>query len=104
MTRTFLSEVELHERAWGVSSYANRPKLSEIMEAWVVIFWRHDRRDPGYRITLHKGAEEIHEYVTNLLLSSKTRQPVPRLARLYVKQQRVKIKGVKLVFEVDELK
>jgi len=103
MTRAFLGEVEIHERAWGTQSYSGRPKLVEIMSARIVAFWRENRRDPGYRITLHQDTKEIQRYVTEILLNVNTRTPNRRLARLFVEQKRIKIKGVKLIFEMEDI-
>jgi hypothetical protein len=102
MTRFFLGDVELHERAWGTQSYSGRPKLAEVMSARIVAFWRDNRRDPGYRITLHQNSGEIQKFVTDLVLDSNTRAPTRRLARLYVEKKRIRIKGVKLIFEMEE--
>lgn len=103
MSSSFLNEVEIHERVWGTVSYSGRPKLSDIMTARIVAFWRYSRRDPGYRVTLHNDSREIHKYVTDMVLNVNTRTPNRRLARLYVEQKRIKIKGVKIIFEMEEL-
>jgi len=102
MTRAFLGEVEIHERAWGTQSYSGRPKLADIMSARIVAFWRENRLDPGYRITLHQDTKEIQRHVTEILLNVNTRTPSRRLARLFVEHKRIKIKGVKLIFEMED--
>jgi hypothetical protein len=98
-----MAEVEIHERAWGTQSYPGRSSLAKIMSARIVVFWRENRRDPGYRITLPKDTSEIQQYVNEIILDINSRPPTRRLARLYVNQQRIKIKGVKIIFEMDEL-
>jgi hypothetical protein len=99
---TFLSYVELHERAWGMDTYPNRPSLDSILKARVVAFWHPlNRKDAGYRITVHNNLMELNQFATDLLLHSRTRPPDKRLARLFVDQQKVKIRGVKLLLEVD---
>ncbi|MCB9453309.1 MAG: hypothetical protein H6672_17905 [Anaerolineaceae bacterium] len=103
MSRSFMAEVEMHERAWGTQSYSGRPSLAKIMEARIVVFWRENRRDPGYHITLHENTKEIQKYVNESVLDIGLKPPARRLARLYVNQKRIRIKGVKIIFEMDEL-
>lgn len=97
----FLGFVELNERAWGNDSYLGRPKLQEILEARVVIFWQSTKkRDPAYRVTVHQNLDEIHHFAKDMLIHSSTRIPDKRLARMYVDHRRVRIKGVKVIFEI----
>lgn len=97
---TFMAYVQNHERAWGMDTYPGRPRLDEILNAWIVAFWYPTRRrEPGFRITLHRDIDEIQQHVTELVLHSNTRPPERRLARLFVNKKQVKVKGVRLVFE-----
>lgn len=100
---SFMSYVQLHERAWGMDSYPNRPKLEDILQAKYVAFWASTtRNDPGYRITLHEDGAEINRYLTELVLHSKTRIPDRRLARLFIEKKQYRIKGVKVMVEPIE--
>ncbi len=100
---TFMGFVELNERAWGTDSYAGRPRLEEILQARVVVFWQHSRnRDPAYRVSVHENLAEIHEWATQMLVESKTRTPEKRLSRIYVDQRRARIKSVRIQLEEDK--
>jgi len=98
----FLGFLELNERAWGGDTYADRPKLEAILGAHVVAFWRSThRRDPACRVTIHINLNEVHRYAAEMLIHSNTRTPDRRLMRLYVGGQRARIKGIKLILEIE---
>lgn len=95
----FMSLVQLHERAWGLDSYPGRPKLDDILKAWIVVFWHPTlRRDHAYRISIHENMQDVEQFVTDLLLKG-GQVSERRLAYLFVNQKEIKIKRVKLVFE-----
>jgi hypothetical protein len=84
MTReqNFTGYVELHERAWGMDTYPGRPKLEAILAARVVALWHSSgRKEPGFRITVHNGIEEINQHIMDLVLHSKSALPQRRLLR-----------------------
>lgn len=93
--------VELHERAWGIEMYPKRPSLEQIMTSAIVAFWypTKPQKDERYTVTLHDDLADIHRYVSRLLLRSRIKQPDSRLARLFIKKQQVKIKGIRLLLE-----
>jgi hypothetical protein len=99
--KKFFVELEKHERAWGSETYTGRPTLAQIMDANVVAFWYPSGADEDMNttITLHKSLDDIHDYVAHLVWHTKTRLPVVRLAHLFQKQQPIKIKAVKVIFE-----
>ena len=95
---SFMGYVELHERAWGMDTYSGRPKLEDILNAPIVTFWYPTSgRESRNTVTLFDNTKELNEYVSTLLLHSKTRQPDKRLARLFIKRRRAEVKGVQLV-------
>lgn len=100
---TFLGFVELNERAWGTESYVGRPKLQEILDARVVVFWHSTkRRDPGLRISVYPDLKALHHYTSRMLIHSNTQQPDRRIARVYVDRRRMRLKGIKLVFDLED--
>ena len=95
---TFLSYVQQHERMWGTVQYTDRPKLDTIMNAYIVCFWRMvDKKDPNFRITVHKSTDELHQYAAEILLNLHVRPPMKRLAKLFVNHEQYAIKGIKLL-------
>jgi hypothetical protein len=101
---SFVGYVELHERAWGMDTYSGRPKLEDILGAPIVTFWYPAKgRESRQTVMLFTTMKELNEYLSSLVLESKVRQPEKRLARLFVRQKRVQIKGVQLIAAyVDE--
>jgi hypothetical protein len=102
-----------HERAWGNESYTNRPTLADILNAPVVVFWkptviaddnpRQKNAPPPLRetITLHEQLGEVEQYLTKLLFRVGFNPLDRQLVRIFHKGQKVKIKGVKILFEND---
>lgn len=95
---SFMGYVELHERAWGMDTYAGRPKLEDILNAPVVTFWYPNKgRDSRHMIVIFQTTQEFGDYVSQLVLDSKAKQPDRRLSRVFVKRKPVVIKGIKLL-------
>ena len=94
----FMNYVELHERSWGMDSYKDRPKLEAILQAPVVAFWRPaERGESRHIITLYDSVDELNEELSSMLLHSSTRPIKHRLFRLFYKQKRIYVKGVRLL-------
>jgi hypothetical protein len=93
----FLKAVELHERTWGVRQYRGRPKLSEILDANVVVLWKDTKR-LSWRITLHDDLKGIEAEYRRILFRLVIQYPEVVIDRIYVKRQRVYISGVKFVY------
>lgn len=99
----FMRAVEAHERGWGSETYKGRPTLDQIMHARVVALWLppegvDDELPPT--ITLHKQASDIENYLLSLILHASTRIPRLRLAKIFVNKREIKIKSVKILFDV----
>ncbi len=103
---SFMHYVELHERAWGMDKYPDRPSLQQLLTAPVVAFWYlHDRRESRYVASLHQDLNELNAYVSSMVVhNSKVRVPERRLARLFVSRRPVVIKGVRLILAEVEKK
>lgn len=99
--QAFLNEVEQHERAWGQGTYTGRPKLQQILDAKVVAFWYPSGTDADLAmvITLHKDIKDIDRYVSELVLHTKVRLPILRLAKVFYNQQEIRIRAVHVVYE-----
>jgi hypothetical protein len=100
----FLKEVEQHQQAWGSESYTGKPTLEQILKAKVVAFWYPSGTDADIHttITLHSDLKDINDYIRAIVLHTKTRLPVVRLARVFVNKQERRIKEITISFEATE--
>lgn len=113
---TLIDFAQEHERAWGNESYTNRPSLADILNAPVVVFWkpiiqqednpRAKNAPPPIRetITVHQELGEIEQYLTKLLFRVGFNPLDRQLVRIFHKGARVKIKGMKILFDTDTKK
>ena len=100
---TFMGYVELHERAWGMDTYPGRPKLEDILDAPIVTFWYPGKgRESRHTVMIFDNTKELNQYLGQILLHSRLKQPDKRLSRVYVKRKRVEIKGVQLIMAYAE--
>jgi hypothetical protein len=103
--KNFLDYVQQHERTWGNQTYPNKPNLQQVLEANVVVFWlpigseRNIKEAPQYTITLHDELRELEDYFAKLLFRAQIEPPKQRVAQIFAKGKRVRIKGVKIEFE-----
>lgn len=99
---TFMELVELHERVWGTERYPLRPKLTDILESPVVVFWKStESNDNRYTITLHKDMSEVEKYFLRIFFISQ--EPAKkRVVRIYLHQKRMMVKAVKVMFAPSE--
>lgn len=97
---TFMGWIQLHERAWGAENYKDRPELKDMIAAPVLAFWYPARSsDTRFTATIHRDMGELNAYASNLLIHSRARQPIRRLARLFVDRRRVRVRGVRVLIE-----
>ena len=98
--KAFLAEVQKYERAWGNESYTGRPSLEQIMDAKVVAFWYPSGTDVEMHttVTLHPDLKAIDAYVQQLVVHTKVRMPVVRLAKVFLNQHQVKIRSVEVKY------
>ena len=98
----FMELVQAHERGWGMEQYLGRPTLVEMLNSPVVVLWSgEDKTGKGrFTISVHQRVDELNELLLGMVLAGKvTASSNRRLARIFVKQQAVKITGVRLVVE-----
>lgn len=105
-TNEFMECVQMHERAWGMETYVNRPPLEKIMAAPVVVFWksRHKKKaaDELWTVTLHADMAALEHHFTSLLFRV-TVKPLDKIAvRIFQNQKRVILKGVRFIFNEVE--
>ena len=98
----FMRFVQLHERAWGDERYPGRPNLTEIMEAPIVIFWEVEGKTDRYSIALYEDIRTLEKFITRMLILGNVNLPRQRIGRAFLRQKRLRINGVKLVFSSEE--
>ncbi|NDJ60235.1 MAG: hypothetical protein GYB67_03870 [Chloroflexi bacterium] len=103
----FLAFVQAHERSWGLETYPGRPDLAKILSAPVVVFWSEEQpaktsktaRAERFTISLHDDLKAVEQYVSSLILRLRVEMPKRRLARIFVNQREVRVRGVQVLFE-----
>lgn len=98
---TFMDYVQFHERIWGTEVYAGRPNLVDLLQTPVVVFWQV-AEESRYTVTLHDNLDEIEQYFAKLLMRSTLAPPKQRVVRIFAGGKQVRIKAVKVEFEVVE--
>ena len=100
---TFMDYVQHHERVWGNESYPNRPKLQQILDAPIVVFWQdigpENLQNRRFHVTLHDKLDEIEEFISKALQRTHTELLEERIHRIFKKGVRVKIKRIRVEFE-----
>ncbi len=104
MNKEFVDRVQQHERTWGSEQYPARPQLSEILAAKVVGFWlltpKKAAAEQRFVISLHADLKEIEDWYLQAVTRLHLQLPDRRLVAAYVDQKKVRVKGVKIVFEI----
>ena len=107
--KTFTEYVQAHERAWGTEQYKGKPTLQQILEAKVVCFWYPTDTLAGtpeenvqYLVTLHPNTKHINAYVEHLVWHTKQQLPHSRLAKVFLNQKPLRIKGVKVILDYEK--
>jgi hypothetical protein len=108
----FMELIQMHERSWGMQTYPGRPSLTELITGPVVAMWEGERPlvSPSRRgssaipehgrfmLSVHQHVDELHGLLYAMLVAGK---PLPkdkrRLARIFVEQKEVHIKGLRLL-------
>jgi hypothetical protein len=106
--KTFLDYVQDHERTWGNDTYPGKPNLQDFLQASVVVFWhtlaveKSIKESPRYTATLHKHLNELEAYFGKLLFRAQVEPPKQRVVQIFANGKPVRIRGVKVEFEVSE--
>lgn len=99
----FMYFVQLHERIWGMESYAKRPPLADILKADGVISWQVEDQKDRYKISLHHALADVEAYFARMLFRNQVNKPSKRVVRIFYQHKRLIINGVKIDFrQVDE--
>ena len=106
----FMELVQAHERTWGLEQYTDRPTLSKLLSAPVVVMWSQQARtqaeqprgaDPvpsKFLLKAHESVDELQEIILGMILASKVVADTKRrIFRIYVRQKLVEIRGVQLI-------
>ena len=102
MKKNFMNAVEEHERNWGKESYPKRPSLFDILNAPVVVFWEEGEDETRQTITLHDTLEEIEKFFIRLLIA-KNKEPNKHVIKVFENQEKMILKGVRVIFgKADE--
>lgn len=97
---TFIGWIDLHEKAWGMDSYRDRPTLKDMLNATVLAFWYPTKgTDSRFTATVHRDMGALNRYATVMLCETKYKQPPRRLARLFINRKKMNILGVKYIVE-----
>lgn len=108
--KTLIDFAQEHERAWGNEQYLNRPTLADILSAPVVVFWKPNitttdnlrtKNPPPIRetITLHQSLSDVEQFITRMVFRTGIQPFDKQLVRIFRGGKRVKIKGVRIIFE-----
>lgn len=106
-SKSFMDYVQEHERTWGTENYADRPNLVDILQAPVVVFWEvlpnNDSKSKEMRsaISLHQSLDELEQYFSRLIFRSSVEIPKRRVERIFSGGKLVRVRGVKVEFEVE---
>lgn len=104
----FLDYVQDHERTWGNETYSGKPNLQDFLQASVVVFWqtigaeKSIKEMPRYTATLHKNLDELEAYFSKLLFRAQLEPPKQRVVQIFAQGKPVRIKSVRVEFEVSE--
>jgi hypothetical protein len=100
---TFMDYVQHHERVWGHDAYPNRPKLQQMLDAPIVVFWQdigpENMQNRRFRVTLHDKLDEIEDFISKALQRTHTELLNERIHRIFKRGVRVKIKRIRVEFE-----
>lgn len=98
----FMERVQAHERGWGNEKYPERPDLIDLMAAPVVAFWQPtDPKIKNQTITIHQDVSDLEKWLIQAVLRAHLTNPDKRLAAIFQDKRKVRVKDVKIIFEID---
>lgn len=98
----FMERIQAHERNWANENYPSRPDLIEIMAASVVAFWQSsDPKIKHQTISLHQDMADLERWLIQAVLRAHVSNPEKRLVAIFQDKRKVRVKDVKIIFEVD---
>ncbi len=106
--KQFLDYVQEHERTWGNDIYPGKPTLQDFLQAGAVVFWqavgadKNIKEAPRYTASIHKELSELEDYFAKLLFRAQVEPPKNRVVQIFANGKPVRIKAVKVEFEVRE--
>lgn len=97
--KTLIEAAQYHERVWGIEEYPERPSLTQLLQARVVIFWQHAEDGERWRATIHADLTELEQAFAKVLMRQMIGQKPRRMVALYEDGHEVRIKSIKVEFE-----
>ncbi|MFZ4827993.1 MAG: hypothetical protein ACOYLB_11615 [Phototrophicaceae bacterium] len=97
--KTLIEASQYHERVWGIEEYPERPSLTQLLQARVVVFWQHAEDGERWRATVHADLTELEQAFAKLLTRQMIGQKPRRIVAMYEDGQEVRLKSVKVEFE-----
>lgn len=97
--KTLIEASQYHERVWGVEEYPERPSLTQLLQARVIVFWQHAEDGERWRATSHANLTELEEAFSKLLTRQMIGQKPRRIVAIYEDGHEVRLKSVKVEFE-----
>lgn len=97
--KTLIEAAQYHERVWGTEEYPERPSLTQLLQARVVVFWQHAEDGERWRATVHTDLNQLEQSFSKILMRQMVGQKPRRIVTLYEDGQEVRIKSVKIEFE-----
>ena len=99
---SFMDYVQHHERVWGIEQYPNRPTLSQILEAPVVVFWQkigpENLQNRRFTVRLHDNLDAIEAHYTSIIFAKTVLAPTEQIHRIFQKGKRLKIMSAQVQF------
>ncbi len=104
----FMELVQLHERMWGTEPYPNRPSLSDLLKGPIVVMWvdthpaARKRTDGGlernFTFAVYANGNALSTALLDvIMLDRRTVQSSPKIARIFLNQKPVEVKGIRLL-------
>lgn len=104
----FMELVQLHERMWGTEAYPNRPTLAALLKGPIVVMWVdthpvvRPRSEGGversFTFAVYADAKALSVALMDvIMLDRRTVQGSPKIARIFLNQKPVEIKGIRLL-------
>ncbi|GIK28859.1 MAG: hypothetical protein HND48_13335 [Chloroflexi bacterium] len=102
---SLIDRVQEHERQWGTENYPGRLSLAEILNAAVVAFWQTSKNGKPLEkpiITVHHNLDDIENWFMKSISRAYLETPDRRLLAVYRNGKAVRVKSVKVTFEVED--
>ncbi|MGV2437463.1 MAG UNVERIFIED_CONTAM: hypothetical protein LVT10_23300 [Anaerolineae bacterium] len=83
----------------GVEEYPERPSLTQLLQARVIVFWQHAEDGERWRATSHANLHRTRRGVLQVAHAPDDRAKAPSHRRHYEDGHQVRLESVKVEFE-----